>query len=107
MSNAANLFNDCVVKVILVQSSYGISAVNNLVSVKDLYFVQEEYVDVLASIKVGNVEMIQDANIQMDFPREYLIIVKFTDQDGKAYMVTVYDSDELWQDPKVMDVLPV
>jgi hypothetical protein len=106
MSKPAKTFNDYVIEGVLAKSGYDIAIVNNLGSVKDLYFVREEYADVLAFIKAGNVELIQQSEIPIEGFKEYLTIMKFTDQNNNAYMVTVYDNDELLQDPKVMDVVP-
>lgn len=39
--------------------------------------------------------------------REYLVIMKFNDQQANYYIITVYDSDELWQNPRVMNILKV
>ena len=36
--------------------------------------------------------------------REYLDISTFEDGAGNKYIATIYDSDELWQDPEVLDI---
>jgi hypothetical protein len=51
------------------------------------------------------IEEIKDEN-QSDF-NEYLDIIKFYDQNQLLYVVTIYDSDELWQDPEVIDIFPL
>ena len=35
---------------------------------------------------------------------EYLDIMMFKDQDNKKYIVTVYDSIELSQDPQIIEI---
>ena len=36
--------------------------------------------------------------------REYLDIIRFKDQNDKQYVATIYDSDELFQDPQIIDI---
>jgi hypothetical protein len=36
---------------------------------------------------------------------EYLDIIKFSDQTNKSYIATIYDSNELWQYPKLIDII--
>jgi len=36
--------------------------------------------------------------------QEYLEVMQFKDQSGENFIVTVYDSIELWQNPKVIDI---
>ena len=35
---------------------------------------------------------------------EYLDIMIFKDQNNKTYTTTVYDNNELWQDPQIIDI---
>ena len=39
--------------------------------------------------------------------REYLYILKFFDQNKLFHVATIYDSDELWQDPEIIDIFPL
>ena len=38
---------------------------------------------------------------------EDISIMQFLDQEGRGYLVIIYDSDELWQDPQVADFIPL
>ena len=38
---------------------------------------------------------------------EYLSIMKIKDDQGRVYIVTGYDNDDLSQDPQVIDVFPL
>ena len=36
----------------------------------------------------------------------YLEVIQFKNQDGLNFIVTVYDSIELWQNPQIIDIFP-
>ena len=40
---------------------------------------------------------------QTDF-REYLYVVRFTNQDNQNCVATICDSDEMWQNPQIIEV---
>ena len=56
---------------------------------------------------MGNIDAIQLLSDDQSDGFEHLDIMSFTDQNEKSYLVTVYDSNELWQDPEVMDIYPL
>jgi hypothetical protein len=39
--------------------------------------------------------------------KEYVDVVTFNDQDNKLYVVTLFDSDALWQEFKLIDIFPL
>ena len=77
-------------------------------SLKSLSFTEEQYKKVRGLIKKQDWSQINEIN---DLPsgefREYLDIIKFKDQNGKQYVATIYDSDELFQDPQIIDIFPL
>ena len=98
-------YNSYVTAGILTKNDFGIEEVNNLESIKSLRFSFADYSKVEEYIKSGNFQLIEDSVETSQF-REYLEIMQFTDQDNKRYVVSVYDSDELWQDPDVIRIYP-
>jgi hypothetical protein len=109
MNNSPNLWNSYVIRNILVNNPFGITELCNLESIKGKFFSSAEYPKIEQLIENGNIEEIKTLpgyTPNMDFPREYLDIMTFKDQNMKEYIVTVYDSDELSQDPQVIKIFP-
>lgn len=97
-------FNDYVTQSILANNQFDIILVDNLRSEKYLPFVKEEYVNIERLIQNNDLENIQiPVNLSIQ-KGEYLDIMSFTDQIGNFYIVTVYDSDALEQDPQVIEI---
>lgn len=98
-------FDTCVTRGILANNEFGIREVYSLESVWSGGFEQGRYKEIARLIKDGKIDQVVD---QYDIPKgnfpEYLEIMKFTDQDRKVFVVTVYDSNELMQDPQVIDI---
>lgn len=98
-------FDNYVVSGILANNEFGIKEVENLESVWSGNFIQERYNEITRLIKDGKIDQVVDL---YDIPKgnfpEYLEIMKFADQDRNMFVVTVYDSNELMQDPQVIDI---
>ena len=103
--NNQNTFNSIVKKSILNKTGVDITDVHELESVRSLFFDKDEYPKILKKIKENRIEEIKEADVDIDGFREYLEIMKFTDQNGAVWITTIYDSDELWQDPEVIDII--
>ena len=97
-------FADYVTSSILANNEFDIKSVNNLQSIKSLIFVQGEYQEITELIKNKKWEEIKNWREDTDEKFEFLEIMKFTDQNQKFYIVTVYDSLALWQNPQVADI---
>ena len=97
-------FADYVISSILATNEFDIKSVNNLESLKSLIFVQEEYQEITELIKNKKWEEIKNWKENTDEKFDFLEIMKFTDQNQKFYIVTVYDSLALWQDPQVAEI---
>ena len=97
-----------IAELILSDTEYNIKEVCDLESIKLLSFTEEEYKKVRDLIKKQDWNQINEVK---DLPsgefREYLDIIRFKDQDGKQYVTTIYDSDELFQDPQIIDIFPL
>ena len=74
-----------------------------LKSERSLLFSRELYTTARVLIQQGNFELVSSGEVDGSF-REYLDILTFFSVDGIKYVVSVYDSDELWQDPTIMDI---
>ena len=55
-------------------------------------------------IKEKNIEGLKSLTESTKRSDEYLEIMTFKDQDLNKYIVTVYDSDALEQDPQVINI---
>jgi hypothetical protein len=97
-----NSFDSNVTKEILASNKFGVTELVNIESLRDAYFEKEKYVIIEQLIKNGDFDSIKQ--MPENKTPEYLHVIKFTDQRGKAFVVTVYDSDELWQDPQVIEI---
>lgn len=78
--------------------------VRNIVSIQNLWFSQELYPAIKASIEKLDLTNLPHADRKDGELREYLDISRFEDASGNKYIVTIYDSDELWQDPEILDI---
>lgn len=104
MSNDSIRFNAYVVKSILANNQFGITEVKGIESLKSIYFLREEYPKIEKLIKEKNIEVIKLLPENQSQAGEYLDIMMFKDQDSKKYIVTVYDSIELSQDPQIIEI---
>lgn len=100
-------YNDYIVEGILATNQFMITEVNDLLSLKTIFFVQSEYAEIEILIKKGDLKGIKA--FREDQPRieQYLDIIMFNDQNGKQYIVTIFDSNTLEQDPQVIEVYPL
>lgn len=102
-------FDEYVIKDILSNNEFGISEVVGLRSIKSMYFEREKYASIASLIKGGylaDVIKIPEGVRNPTF-QEYLEIMEFRSQSGSDYIVTVYDSIELWQYPQVIEIFPI
>ena len=104
MTENLNKFDVFVIKSILANNPYGINEVNNIEGLKSRYFIREEYPEIEKLIRQGNIEAIKTLPDNKSEESEYLDVMIFTDQNKKRYAVTVYDSDELLQDPQIIEI---
>src|SRR5688572_32313898 len=106
MENSNKSFDSYIVESILTNNEFDIKEVLNLKSIKSLYFTSELYqkvVDLLKKKDIKAIELLEDVG---ESNGQFLDIMSFIDQSVKNYIVTVYDSIELEQDPQVIDIFP-
>jgi nitrogen regulatory protein PII-like uncharacterized protein len=80
-----------------------VSAINDLEYIKIINYTEDNnklVVDMINSNKIHEIEKLQSDKLGS----ENLVIMKFTDQNGISRVVTLYDSDDLWQDPRVIEI---
>lgn len=104
MGTEVNIYDGYVIRNILANNQFEIEEVNNLESIKSLSFFKEEYPTIESFIKVGNIEAIKTFSENKLRSGEYLDVMLFNDEKQKKYIVTVYDSDILEQDPQVIEI---
>lgn len=102
--NTMNSYEQQVVESILANNEFGITQVVQYTRLKSLFYKQEEYASIVQLIKESKPEEINELDIHAKGCREYLDIIKFTDQNNRTFIATVYDSDERWQDPQMMEI---
>ena len=107
MKNELNSWDKQIVTAILANKEYNIIEVKEMETVKSLFFDTIEYGQIKKLLEEKKPDSILDAELQRnkDF-EEYLIIIKFKDQRNKLFFASVYDSDELWQYPEIIDLFP-
>jgi hypothetical protein len=103
-----NKWNKIIIASLLAAKDFDINEVNNFESLKSLFFDRPTYSMILDLINKREWEKIKifETISGGDFS-EYLDIIKFTDQNQITYIVTIYDNDELWQDPQIIEIIPL
>ncbi len=94
-----------VINEILSSKDPLIRLVKNVDFFAHLFYNRNKYKGIVDLIKANKWEELKfnDDKCETKF-REDLILVRFTNQDDQSCVATIYDSDELWQDPKVIDI---
>lgn len=94
-------------KAILSAKDENFSDVSNLHCISSTFFEREKYPALFNLIKAGRIENLPtEMGNTVNKVREYLYVYSFVDQDQKRWLATIYDSDELWQDLELFDIIP-
>lgn len=104
MNTATSLFDTYVIKSILANNQFGITSVANIESLNTGYFIREEYTKIETLIHEKNIDKIKSLSLTKVEKEEFVTIMLFKDQNLKEYIVTVYDSNVLEQDPQVIEI---
>lgn len=104
MNSKPTSFHEYVIRGIIANNEFHITAVKNLESLKSIFFLREEYAIIEEIIKSKNIKSIKEFSEDQNETDEYLEIMVFTDQNENKYCVTVYDSKALEQDPQVIEI---
>jgi hypothetical protein len=100
----AKTFESYVIRSILVNNQFNIKDVTEIHEIRTMIFERNLYLAITDLIRNKQTELIKTVPDHPTRTFEYLTVMEFTDQDRKKYIVTVYDQDELWQDPQVIDI---
>jgi hypothetical protein len=101
-------YSSLIAKSILSNKAWDIKEVRSLEVIKMVNFSKEEYKQVEALLRTQDlIAVTQLPEIQKQGFQEDLLVVKFKNQNESEFIATVYDSDELWQDPDVIDIFPL
>ena len=74
---------------------------------KTVNFNAEAYKEISESIKRNGIKAIDQLANSDRKEFEDLTFVTFFDETGKEFAVAIYDSDELWQDPQILDIFEI
>ena len=99
-----NTYDNIVTKEILKSNQFGITDVNDIESIKGLSFNKDQYLLVTELIAKKDWDSIKKIEEKFEGFREYLDVIKFSNQNKELFIATVYDSDELLQDPEIIDI---
>jgi len=93
----------------ILKTQNDIKGVKNFEFLKMFDYTKRNHEKIGDLIRAGNVAIIEQlSDAEMDLNKGYdLMVVKFTDSQDNRFMAIIYDSDELWQDPKALDIFPV
>lgn len=97
-------FDKYVIKSILANNQFEIKEVYELESLGSGFFAQEKYPNIEKQIKEGNIQEFNQFFKDQVKSSEFLEIMSFKDQNHNRYIVTVYDSNDLSQDPQVIEI---
>ena len=101
-------WNDLLVRSIVLNKQFKITEVKNVENIKSMLYEHEKYPQVKSLISERDFKTIQNVSQEDKIGfKEYLDIIKFTDQVGQNYIVTVYDNDALEQDPQIIEIFPL
>ena len=101
-----NKWNKIVIMALLSSKDFDIKEIRNFESITSLLFDAKKYkqiLDLITQKDWGNIKSLDSAE-KTGFG-EYLYVLKFSDQNEISYAVTIYDNDELWQDPEIIDII--
>jgi len=91
---------------ILKNNTLGITEIKKIEFLKGLNFNKDEYPFIVDLIKQKKVEEIKGFPDSKKKTFEDLTIIRFYDQNNKENIATIYDTDELWQDPEILEIFP-
>jgi hypothetical protein len=100
-------YERALIQAVLNRNTEGIAEVRDMEILKTLNFYREQYSLVKELIREAkDADTIRNFSIENPPCWEDITIITFADQHDRRWVGTIYDSDELWQDPELIDVFP-
>jgi hypothetical protein len=99
-------YNSYIIKAILAYNKFEINEVKNLQTINSRCYIQDEYDKIEDLIENREIDALKSLPDNQGRSSEYLTVVEFKNQLDVFYIATIYDSDELWQDPEVIKIWP-
>ncbi len=99
-------YDDYVTRGVLANNDFDINEVNEIKYVKTMSFFFEEYPNIKEMIEKGELDKVIDLPSSQEDTIEILDIATFSDQHKRMFIVTIYDSLSLEQDPQIIEIFP-
>lgn len=96
-------YNVILTQKIIANRQFGIRDIIDVKSIATYFYTQERLEQVVNAL-VNNKVLPGDEREGNNF-REYLDVFKIRDSEEREFYVLVYDSDELYQDPEIVQII--
>ena len=103
-SNNASAYYSELVQIIKAYNP-SIAEVNKIEVIAILNYEKDKYAEVLSLVRENDIKAVLEKFSSKQKSFEDLTIITFQDQENIERMAIIYDSDDLWQDPTVMDMV--
>ena len=100
-------FDEYVKLAILKTNKFEISEITSLDNKISLVLDRSKYESIVKLVETGETALLKNLDASDKTSGEYLYIYTFFDQNEQEYIVTIYDSNELWQDPELWDIFRI
>ena len=102
-------YDKTIAKLVQSDKRFEIVTIQKICQLRTVLYYRKKYLADCLFLKSGNWYLVKDElnSSSTESFREYLYIDSFFDEKGQKYIVTSYDSDELWQDQELIDIFPV
>ena len=101
-----NRYNDKLIAQILLDVSYPGKELHDFEYFACLLYDFEDYSKICSLIKTKEFLQLKDLYKGQKKTFADLSIIRFKDEMKKEYTAIFYDSDELWQDPELWEIIP-
>ena len=106
--NDLSIYDKIVCRAILSDKEANVTTITNLQNIYSALLDPENYAAILRLLKEKKYnELPHDILPVNGVFREYIHAYSFLNQDERKFIATIYDNDELWQDPQVIDIISV
>ncbi len=99
-------YDDYVIRGVLANNDFDINEVNEIKYVKTMSFLFGEYPSIKEMIQKGELDKVIDLPSSQEDTIEILDITTFSDQHKRMFIVTIYDSLNVEQDPQIIEIFP-